>query len=120
MLRGGFGRPFALATAMLTLLVLAAVASAPQCRQIHYKTDGSVEERWVADTGGAATARTSGSSSEGSAHSSVSVRSSSQGSSSASSSSSSADADGRRRSVSITRDEDGCRIIIDERPNSGD
>ena len=124
MLRGGFGRPAErIGTAMLTILVLAAVSSASQCRQVHYQADGKVEERWVADTGGAATAGSSGtsshtsarSSSSGSAHSSVSVRSSSQGTSSASSTSSSTDADGRRRSVSITRDGHGCRIIMTPR-----
>lgn len=113
---------------MLTLLLLAAAASAPQCRQVHYMADGSVEESWVADTGSGVTAGSSDSSSHssarsrssGSSHSSVNVRSSSQGSSSASSSASSADADGQRRSVSITRDGNRCLIIIDERPNSGD
>ena len=59
--------------AMFAILILAAAASAPQCLQVHYRADGSVEESWVADRGGAVTAR----SGSGSAYSSARSKSNS-------------------------------------------
>lgn len=111
------------------LLALAAVANPEgHCREIHYQADGTRQERWVprgeADDMGSASS-TGHSQVEGgrsvSARSSVAASSSSASRSSASASASTsgdASSSGRQsRSVSVTHDEDGCRIIIDERPS---
>lgn len=107
---------------MIAVLLMAAAPA--QCHQLHYLENGRLVESWVADPdkgsadgAGSASAQSSArSSGSGSAHSSVTARSSGAGHASASSSSS---ADGKHRSVSITRDERGCTIIIDERTPQG-
>jgi hypothetical protein len=100
-------------------LALAATAGASQpCHEIHYLPDGTMQERWVdadtaaEDSGNGASAHSS-SSGNGRSHSSVSVSSSSSGSRASSSSSS---ANGH--SVSMTQDDKGCRIVIDDRDGS--
>ncbi|WP_159867765.1 hypothetical protein [Novosphingobium sp. 9U] len=101
------------------LLILAAAASTSgQCHKIQYWADGTRQESWVADDGavqaGTASA-TVHSSGLGTSHSSVSASSHSSGESSSSSATSS---DGHR-SVTVTRDDKGCTIVIDERPATG-
>lgn len=105
----------------MTILVflVAAAEQPPQCRQIHYLEDGRVVESRVADTGDASSTSSSAASTasgHGSAHSSVSAGTKDG----ASTSTSSSNADGKYRSVSVTRDERGCTITIDERPPQGD
>lgn len=104
---------------MLTPLVLAAAAPIPECRQTLYRADGGIAESRVQDPGqGSATSATTSASGQRSSHSSVSVSASDNGST-ASTSSSESRADGKRRSVTVTRDQSGCRIVIDERPSEG-
>lgn len=107
------------------LLALAAAAASPsaQCHRIHYREDGRVEETWIsADEakdikggGASAHARSSGPGSVSSS-SSVSV-SSRNGKTVTQSSAGAADA---HRSVTVTNDEHGCTIVIDDRPTTGD
>jgi hypothetical protein len=105
----------------LLMILAAAVSPQGQCLRIHYLPDGTVERSRVPDEeplhAGSASAH---SHAEGrgrtSSHSSVSV-SSSNGRTVSSSSSSTGD---ERRSVTITRNEDGCTIIIDERLAAGE
>jgi hypothetical protein len=112
---GGAAPAAPAATLMYSLVAaMAAAAEPPLCRQVHYRADGTVRESWVKESAvGSVSAQNKG---QGAASSSVSV--SSRGGTSHSSASSSVD--GERRSVSISRDEKGCTIIIDERPARGD
>lgn len=104
---------------MLEPLALVASSPVPECRQTLYRADGRVVESRVPDLGqGASTSATGSASAEGAAHSSVSV-SASNGGTATSSSTSESRANGERRSVTVTRDRTGCRIVIDERPNEG-
>lgn len=124
---------------MLTTLIVAGAvmtsAATPtpagQCRRIHYAADGTVSETFVpeseADGTTVSTSARTSSQGAGSAHSSVSVSSSSHGSTSnaaghqqSSSSSSSSSSNGMHRSVTVTRNNDGCTIVIDDRPPQGD
>ena len=102
------------------LAMVSGVETPPECLVIHYAPDGSRtvlprqkagggDGRWNGHT---ASAHASGATS---ARSSVSVHAG-PGSAASSVSQSS---DGRTRTTTI-RDSDGCRIIIDERPDAGD
>lgn len=109
---------------MLDFLALAAATPDVRCDQTRYLPNGRViESRFPygdneGDTKSAsAEALAHGS---GSAYSSVSARSTSTGHSSASSSSSSSEAGGKRRTVTVTREAGGCRIVIDERLQGDD
>jgi len=113
---------------MARILIIAALAGAaaqadPQaaarqaagtCTQIHITADGRrIVTTIPDDTIGNGTSARSSSRGTGSANSSVSVSASGSGSSSASSSSSS---DGTSRKVTARRDESGCTVTIDDRP----
>jgi hypothetical protein len=84
-------------------LMLAGTTSTPTCQQIHILPGGRVERRVVEDPSAASvTARGPRSNSAAAASASASASSSVSGSG------------GSRRSVSVTRDARGCRIVIDE------
>ncbi|MCK0532868.1 hypothetical protein [Sphingobium agri] len=84
------------------------------CRRTHIFADGRVETSVIADDGqGASAASSSSHGAHASSH--VSASSSSAGGSRASSSASSS-SDGSGRSMTVARGPEGCRIIIDERP----
>ena len=100
------------------IMMIAAAAGAQSsdgtCRRTHIFADGRVETTVVADEGqGAQSASSSSHGASASSH--VSASSSSAGGSRTSSSASSS-ADGAGRSMTVTRGPEGCRIILDERP----
>lgn len=108
------------------LLALAAATANPaaaQCHKIHYGKDGTVQESWISvddaekieGTGASAHARASG---RGSLSSSSSVSVSTYNGKTVSRSS--AGAAGAHRSVKITKDENDCTVVIDDRPATGD
>lgn len=92
------------------ILLAAASADDPRCRETHIHADGHVTERLVEDPGPAAGTSASAS---GSGSSSVSV-SASNSSDGAGTSSATSD-DGKRRTT-VRRDGGRCTITIDERP----
>lgn len=108
---------------LLALAAAAASPSAAQCHKIYYRKDGTVQESWVSvdeaenikGRAASAHARAGGTASVSSS-SSVSV-SSHAGKTVAQSS---AGAAGAHRSVKITKDKNGCTIVIDERAAAGD
>lgn len=96
-------------------------AAEETCRTIRFQKDGSVVEsnaRYGSLGVNSASASASGSASSTS-RSSVSVSSSTSGSGRSSASSSSY-SDGRGRSVTVSQDENGCTVTIDERTAQGE
>ncbi|WP_152639793.1 hypothetical protein [Sphingobium bisphenolivorans] len=105
---------------MAPIIMIVAAASSIQpgretCLQTHIFADGHVETSTVREVGQGASASSLSSGERASSH--VYASSSSGGHSAASSSAStSTEADGNRRSVQVTNGPEGCRIMIDERP----
>ncbi|HKT76649.1 MAG TPA: hypothetical protein VJQ78_07935 [Sphingobium sp.] len=113
---------------MIATALAATPTSAGSCQRIHIFADGRVERTRVPDEGqGASAAAASASASPGPGHASshvsshasshVSASSSSSEAGGSSRSSASSMADGVSRAVTVTRGPDGCRILIDERPD---